>query len=601
MIPQNVIDEILTRVSISELIGQFIEVKKSSNRNHLALCPFHNEKSPSFSISDDKGLYHCFGCGASGNAITFLKEFRKLTFREALDDLAKIAGIDLDKFGDEAESADSRQKERIYSLHSDAAKYFHRNLMDPKGTDGGSIARDYLKGRKITGDMVKMFRLGYGGSSWNGLIEHLRGEGYNEEEMLAASVAAKTEKGFFNRFKDRVIFPIFDIRDKVIAFGGRILTDDKTSAKYLNSGETAIFHKGNQLFALNFAKEEISRSSHALVVEGYMDVIALYQNGIKNSVAPLGTALTENQLVVLKRFCENVTFVFDGDDAGVKAADRAIDLTATSGTDINHWVVILPNKMDPYDFSMKNGGQAFTDFVGTNRLSPIDFKIRYYSRKVGAEANKLKFLFHIFSYIEKLRSAVLRQGALKSAADFLKLETEIIKEEYNSFLNKRPMGQFVRKQNKDNSPAIDPLELDYLATVISKPELLDEMARVVEPEMFVSPEYRELYEALLADTTRSTQAILSNVTDKPLMEKVSHYSMSPEYNPGYISAYRLRAKYVRSRVEALRREVTVLEKRLPKDEEIDKRINEIRKEMQDWGLEQEEIKSFISKSEIEKI
>jgi len=193
----------------------------------------------------------------------------------------------------------------------------------------------------------------------------------------------------------------------------------------------------------------------------------------------------------------------------------------------------------------------------------------------------LKFLIHIFTYIEKLRSAVLRQESLKSTADFLKLDMEIIKEEYNSFLNKRPVGQFVRRQNKDNAPVIDPLELDYLATVISKPELLDEMKRVVEPEMFISPEYREMYEAMLADTTRSTQAILSNVTDKSLIEKVSHYSMSPEYNPGYISAYRLRMKYVKNRLAALRNEVSLLEKRKD-EEEVAKRIGEINREAQDW-------------------
>jgi DNA primase len=600
VIPQNVIDEILTRVSVSELIGQFIEIKKSSNRNHLALCPFHNEKTPSFSISDDKGLYHCFGCGASGNAITFLKEYRKLTFRESLEELAKIAGIDLTKYSDDGEASDNRQKDRLFAMQTEAMKYFYRNLTDPKGMENGGIALQYLKGRNISPEMIKMFRIGYGGSSWQGLTDYLKEQGYKEEEMITGSLAVNGKQGVFNRFKDRVIFPIMDTRDRIIGFGGRILTDDKTAAKYLNSGETPIFHKGSQLFALNFAKEEISRTNHALVVEGYMDVIALYQHGIKNAVAPLGTALTENQLVVLKRFCENVTFIFDGDDAGVKAADRALDLTALSGTDIPHSVVILPNKMDPYDFVMKNGGEAFNEFVNSKRLEPIDFKIRYHAKRIDPGKNKLKFLFVLFSYIEKLKSAVLRQNSLKAAADFLRIDPEIIKEEYGNFLKKKPIGQFVRQENKNAEEKVDRLELDYLAAVIADMTLLPETSKVIEPEMIANGEFRDLYESMLGDMTEPTQGILARVTNKALTEEVSHYSLRPELNPGFIAAYRLRARYVQHKTTVLRNEVARLEKNDTAGDEA-KRIGEIRRELQQWALELEDIKSFISQYEIEKI
>jgi DNA primase len=565
----------------------------------LALCPFHNEKTPSFSISDDKGLYHCFGCGASGNAITFLKEYRKLTFRESLEELAKIAGIDLSKYSDDGEASDNRQKDRLYALQTEAMKYFYRNLTDPKGAENGDSVMQYLKGRNISPDMIKMFRIGYGGSSWQGLTDYLREQGYSEEEMITGSLAVKGKQGVFNRFKDRVVFPIMDIRDRIIGFGGRILTDDKTAAKYLNSGETPIFHKGSQLFALNFAKEEISRTGHALVVEGYMDVIALTQHGIKNAVAPLGTALTESQMIVLKRFCEDVTFIFDGDDAGVKAADRALDLTAQSGTDIPHSVVILPNKMDPYDFVMSQGGKEFTEFVSAKKLEPIDFKIRFHAKRIDPKKNTVEFILVLFSYIEKLKNAVNRQKSLKSIADFLGEEIWIIKEEYNNYLQSKPIGKLVSPNKEVIDPITDPLkiEVDFLASIIADTSLIIETKKIIEPDMFINMEFRELYESLLNDLTEPTQGILARITSKLIIEKVSHYCMKAELNPGFIAAYRMRVKYAKIRMKVLRDEVSRLENGL-KNEAVIKKINEINNEANNWSLEIQEMTPLISQQEV---
>lgn len=317
VIPQAVIDEILNKVSIIDVIGKYIEIKKSG-KNSLALCPFHQEKTPSFSISEDKGLYHCFGCGASGNTIKFLMDYQKLTFIEALQEMAKSAGVDLNQYSGINDFIPVKEKDELIKINREAMSYYHKMLWS---SSDSLEARNYLKNRKVTPDIVKVYRLGYGGKDWNSLRDYLNGKGFRDDAIIKTGLISNGNTGLFDRFRDRIIFPILDKDGNPVGFGGRILEGEKKTAKYLNSAENIIFHKGSLLFSLNLAKDEIVKDKKAILVEGYMDVIALYQNGIKNSVAPLGTSLTENQLNILKKYCEKVIFIFDGDKAGIKAAN----------------------------------------------------------------------------------------------------------------------------------------------------------------------------------------------------------------------------------------------------------------------------------------
>ncbi len=539
MIPQEVIDDILNRISLVDLISKHIEVKKSG-RNYLALCPFHNEKTPSFSINDEKGFYHCFGCKASGNAAKFLMEYRKMTFPEALSELAKIAGVDLSKYSASDNGfAGLKEKKRFYEINKEAMVYFSQILFKDMS---GEEARKYLKRRRISSETAKFFRIGFGGTSWNGLLDYLKEKGYGEEELLKVSLVSKNERGnVYDRFKDRVVFPIFDRSNNVVGFGGRILDNNKDIAKYLNTSENIVFHKGELLFALNFASDEITKQRECLIVEGYMDVIALFQNGINFAVAPLGTSLTENQLALLKRYADKVTFIFDGDSAGLKAANRALDISASS--EIAQEVVILPQKSDPYDFVMAHGRDEFLAMVEKKRLSPIDFKLKYFSKQFK---DKIKFLTAIFDYVAKIPHIATQEDYLKRIADFSDNDISAIKAEYDNFRKRNRNFGSIIKEIDDNKSGIHPIELDFIAALCAEPSLIPEFSRIVSPKMIENGEVRELFEFAVNNADKTSKEILDSTTNEEIIRKSSQYIvMDPELNPGIVVAYRLKRLYIK--------------------------------------------------------
>ena len=549
MIPPEVIGNVLDRVSIVEVIGRYTEIKKSG-RNYLALCPFHQEKTPSFSISEEKRLYHCFGCGASGNTLHFLMEYRKLSFMEALQELAKIASIDLSVYSDEKEYGTAGERDILLKINKESMQYFHSQLLESSDAKG---ARDYLKKRKLTDGMIRDFRIGFGGNGWNNLTVFLKDRGFGDDPILKSGVACQGNEGLFDRFKGRIIFPIFDRDGNTVGFGGRILSEDKSQAKYLNSPENQIFHKGGLLYSLNFAREEIIKKKEALIVEGYMDVIALHQNGIKNAVAPLGTALTINQLDALQRYADSVVFIFDGDEAGINAANRALDIAVES--ELNQNVVILPGKKDPYDYSMEKGGEAFLKYTADKRLLPVDFKLKYFARKIDILKNKVKFVLSIFPYVKRVKSSIIREENLKKIGEFIGEDYSVILSEYQHYLRNDKSTGFILRDTSLRTPALNSLEAELISMLLIKPEAVQEVGDILKDEMFSDSEARRIFSVIRDQASLNTGGIIASLEKGEIFDRVSEYAQGDLITIPVIieSAYRLKAHYLNREISNLSR------------------------------------------------
>ncbi len=578
MIPQNVIDDILNKVSIVDVVGRFTEIRKSG-KNHLALCPFHKEKTPSFSISEDKGLYHCFGCGASGNTLKFLMEYQKLTFLEAVQDLAKMAGVDLSRFANSpSDGYSSKEKETLLAINREAMLFYHKSLLTD---EPAAPAREYLKNRKLTLETVKTYRLGFGGVSWTGLLAYLKEKGFTDQDAVNAGLAIEGKNGPYDRFKDRLIFPIFDRDANTVGFGGRILTDAKDAAKYINTSENRLFRKGTLLFSLHLAKDEIVREKRCVLAEGYMDVIALHQNGVKNAVAPLGTSFTAEQLALLRRYADTVFFVFDGDGAGIAAANRAIDLAA-SESGLTQWAVILPQKQDPFDFVMDKGAGGFLEYLEQKKLRPVEFKLRFFSRSVDPKTQKVKFLAQVFPYLSRLKSPVAREEALKTTASFVKEDYAVVLSEYQSFLaNAKDFGRAIREKDATRSEA-GRTETIFAGLLVLFPELAEEAGKILDTDMLESPAIRSVYEHVRSAPGRSTKDIvnaLENLGAPEVLAVVSEYAQKEELQrPELVRelAYRLKLSYIKKQMGRNARDIAQSETRADFDS-----VKRLMKEKQD--------------------
>lgn len=590
MIPQNVIDELLNKVSIVDVIGRFTEIKKSG-KNFLALCPFHKEKTPSFSISEDKGLYHCFGCGVSGNTVKFLMEYQKLSFTEALQDLAKMAGMDLKQYYSADTSYSSKEKEGLLSVNREAMLYYHEILLSsPEAQE----ARDYFKKRKMTLDTVKTYRLGFGGTSWTGLLEHLKQKGFSEKDIEKAGLAISGNRGFYDRFKDRVLFPIFDREGNPVGFGGRILTDTKDTAKYINTSENQLFKKGTLLFSLNLARDEISREKKAFLVEGYMDVIALYQHGIKHAVAPLGTSFTEQQLAVLKRYTDTVYFLFDGDDAGINAANRALDLAVAS--DLTQWVVILPEKKDPYDYVMEKGRDNFNLYVEKKRMMPIDFKIRYFTRKMDIGSQKVKFIAAIFPYLARLKSPIAREDGLKRIAGFLQERYEVILAEYQSFLrDDKSVGKSIRESAAAKSD-LNRQELNFISLLTLFPNMAPEARKIIGPEMLDNQDVKDILELVSQNPGKPTREIVNTIENPEIIALVSELAQSENLRESLVReiAYKLKLLYIKREITRNAAQIRQYETESKNDE-----VRKLMQEKQDLVAVAAETEKYFREFEIQ--
>lgn len=363
VINDNVLDEIRDRADIVDLIGEYVDLKRSGS-NYMGLCPFHSEKTPSFSVSPSKSIFKCFGCGVGGDVITFIMKRENLNFPEAVEFLAEKYNVRLSEYKDENKEARDKRN-RLYDINREAAMHFLNNLSSsPK-------AQKYLRDRGLSDKTIRAYGLGYSKDSWTDLYDHLTKLGYKEEELLDLNLISKSKNGnYIDRFRDRVMFPIINRNNKVIAFGARGFGDAKP--KYLNSRETPIFHKGSNLFNMNIISRESSRQ-RIILVEGYMDVISLYNSGINYSVASLGTSLTEDQAAIIKKMAKDIYICYDSDKAGINATSRAIDIFLSKSCKPK--IIELEGGLDPDDFIKKYGMEGFENKI-KSAISYIDFKIK---------------------------------------------------------------------------------------------------------------------------------------------------------------------------------------------------------------------------------
>ena len=356
----NIVDEIKSRCNIVDVIGRVVTLKKAG-ANYKGLCPFHNEKTPSFIVSETKQIFKCFGCGESGDVITFVEKYYNLDFKGAAEMLARDYGIDLT-----GAFANQGNKKELYNINREAARYFFKAL---RAKDNPGYR--YMAGRGITNDTLREFGIGYADDNWTSLTDYLTGKGFDPKTLYELGLVSRSDKGrYYDKFRNRVIFPIINTAGEIIGFGGRVI--DKGEPKYLNSSESKAFQKKNNLYGINLAKNYIAKDDCIVLVEGYMDVISLYQAGIKNVAASLGTALTPNQASLIKRYTKNVILSYDADNAGQLAADRGLDILYNEG--LKAKVLKVPEGKDPDEFIKKNGRQAFAEAM-EGALPHGDFKI----------------------------------------------------------------------------------------------------------------------------------------------------------------------------------------------------------------------------------
>lgn len=409
---QSFIDEVIEKNDIVEIVSEYTKLKRVGSR-FQGLCPLHNDKkSPSFSVSPDKQLFHCFGCGAGGTVIHFIMQRENLDFMEALKLLADRARIPMPENRTVQEKNEMAKlhgkKQRMYKMNSDAGKFFHSCLNDKKY----SYAFRYLENRKITAKTITTFGIGYAPDSWNMLLEHLKGLGYSEKEILECGLVVKrdNDNSYFDKFRNRIMFPIIDLRGNVIGFGGRIIDDKSDSAKYLNSPETLIFKKKENLFSMNFAKN--SKEENLLIMEGYMDVISLYQSGFTNAVASLGTAFTPEQAGIIKKYKGKAVLCYDADEAGQKAALRAGGILSEAG--IKTKVLTITDGKDPDEYIKAKGAEMFKNLIEKAK-NLTEYRILKIEKEYNLEdsAEKTEFITKVAEVFSNIKDPVEREIFMK--------------------------------------------------------------------------------------------------------------------------------------------------------------------------------------------
>ncbi|AOR22999.1 DNA primase [Clostridium taeniosporum] len=457
-IPQEIIEKVKEQTDIVDIISESVRLKRTG-KNYIGLCPFHNDKTPSFSVSQEKQIYKCFACGEAGNVLTFIMKQKNLTFVEAVKYLANKANIPINLQSSETPQF-IKKREILYKINVEAGRYYFTNLQKI------SLAKDYFLNRGIKEETIKKFGLGYSKNSWRDLINYLRAKGYKDNFLLESGLVSKSqEKGnIYDRFRNRVMFPVFDVKGKVIGFGGRVLDDSKP--KYLNSPETTIFQKGINLYGLNFAVKNKLKEDYIIIVEGYMDLITLHQYGITNVVASLGTALTNNQAKLLKRYTNNVIISYDADIAGQTATLRGLQILRHSGFEVK--VIVIPQGKDPDEFVRSNGKEAFLKLI-RGALPLIEYRI-----KKVKEGINLKDRNNLIKYGEKV--------------------AEILAE-----LNPVEKDVYIKKISEDTGIKEQAL-YDLLSQVMSKKQKEDNYVNKKEyfgTKLYVEPAYLKAERALL--------------------------------------------------------------------------------------------------------
>lgn len=495
--PEELIEEVRTRNDIVEVISGYVRLQKKGS-NYFGLCPFHNEKSPSFSVSPGKQMYYCFGCGAGGNVITFLMEYENQTFPEAVRTLAQRAGIALPEADDskEARQADSRRA-KLLEINKEAAKYFYYQLR----TERGSVGMEYLRKRELSNETMNHFGLGYANKYSNDLIQYLKSKGYSEDLIRDAGLCNVDEKhGMYDKFWNRVMFPIQDINHRVIGFGGRVMGDGKP--KYLNSPETEIFDKSRNLYGLNFART--SRKGNVILCEGYMDVIAMHQAGFTQAVASLGTAFTSGQASLLRRYANEILLSYDSDGAGVNAALRAIGILKEAG--MTGRVINLEPYKDPDEFIKALGGEEFQKRLDHAENS-FFFELRQLQKNYDLSDPEQKTAFHreIARKLCTFSEEVERENYIEAVAQKYHISFENLRRLVGTYAAQTGLAQPVIRPKsgvqKKNTAAegVKNSQKLLLTWLVEQPQLYRQISKYISPKDFTEGLYEKVADRLFEE------------------------------------------------------------------------------------------------------
>lgn len=539
--PESFIDELMARNPIEDVVGQYVTLKRSG-ANMFGLCPFHGEKTASFSVAPDKGIYYCFGCHKGGNAINFMMELEGLSYPDAVRSLAKRAGMEVPE--DEQYQSRYRQQERLWGLHKEAARFFHSQLYAPVG----KAALEYALGRGMSKSILTTFGVGYAPDSWDSMVKAMRAKGYTEQELKDSGLVTISQKNgnLFDRFRDRLMFPIIDVRGNVIGFGGRTLKNDKDVAKYLNSPETIIFNKRKNLFGMNLAKK--SKENSLILVEGNIDVVALHQYGFDNAVASLGTSLTEEQAALITRYVEQVILLYDGDQAGQNAAQRAIPILEKAGLQVK--VLKMRDAKDPDEFLKKFGPDKFRLLLEES-ANRVEYQLSAIRSKydLRSDDQKVRYVQEAAELICTLDSPIKREvysGRVAESAgislDAMKMETDkafkrrIAREkkkqekiDLDPVKSLQPKGRSIRYDNMRSALA----EEGVIAQILREPAMLDICGGLTEGHFSV-PLLGRVYAQLQQRHSRGMEVslrVLENVTP----EEMSHLAYISQKQTGPVN------------------------------------------------------------------
>ena len=529
MIPEDIINEIKYRNDIETAVSQYVNLKRRG-KNLVGLCPFHSEKTPSFTVYPENGSFYCFGCGVGGDVFTFTGLIENLDYMESIKLLAERSGISLPQDG--YDDSMQRLKKKIYDINRDTARFFHSFLMSP----GGKWALDYLTGRGLTVKTIKHFGLGAAPDSWDALIHHLKEKGYTESDMLAANVIGKSNRGgIYDRFRKRVMFPIINIRGNIVAFSGRAMPgDDKQGGKYVNTSDTPVYKKSENLFGINFAKSVCSE--RVILVEGNMDVISLHQAGFENTVAPLGTAFTTEQANLLSRYTKEIVLMLDADAAGQKAVRRASGLLENTGLSVR--VVVIPDGKDPDEYIKKNGKERFAALL-EGAVSDMEYKLLTAAKDIdlNSEDGRLKYLAAAAEIIAATDDIMTRDIYIGRLSEKYGVSRTALTTRVNE-LRKRNSRQ---KQKKEISDIIRPkftkddinperrksvkgtaAEETLIAVLLKNPDFYKIAADKLPPEKMLTSLNRRIYETIISVLEHGGSLDISAFAEKLLPAEIGY-------------------------------------------------------------------------------
>lgn len=535
--PPSFIDELVARNPIEDVVGQYVSLKRSGG-NLFGLCPFHGEKTASFSVAPEKGIYYCFGCHKGGGAVNFMMEIEGLSYPDAVRSLAKRAGMEVPE--DEQYQSRYRQQERLWALMKEAGRFFNEQLYSP----GGAQCLAYVQKRGLNKSIVTRFGMGYAPDSWNALVDAMRKKGYTDQELRDSDLVGEKNGRIYDRFRNRLMFPIIDVRGNVIGFGGRVLDDSKP--KYLNSNETLIFNKRKNLFGMNYAKK--TKESYMILVEGNIDVVTLHQFGFDNAVASLGTSLTEEQVTLLSRYTEEVVLTYDSDEAGQRAAKRAIPMLEKAGIKVK--VLQMKDAKDPDEFLHKFGADKFRLLLeeSSNR---VEYQLNAIAKKydLREDDQRIEFIHEAAELISTLGSAVQREIYGARVAEAGKISTESMNMEIGKAYKRRIAREKKRQEKIDLAPAKALLpksrtiryddvksamaEEGIIALALRDPSLLD-AGDSLKSEDFSVPVLGQVYGQLRARYKQGLAVSLSVLTDLTA-EEMSHIAAISQRQQGPVN------------------------------------------------------------------